>query len=215
MKRVKDLVAVESEVAIYFEEDYLGCFSCTWKELHALAVGQAISQAKVLDLETHCSVEENRIILHELPGKSRQFQKNHMIKSGLKASEVLLCMEQLHHRSPLFIETGGTHNGALMYNHKLWSTSEDISRHCMVDKLIGKSHIGGLDPKGCALLVSCRVTKSIMQKVYRARIPIIASTSAVMNTAIDMAKEHNITLAGFVRGQRLNIYYGGNIEKER
>ena len=89
------------------------------------------------------------------------------------------------------------------------ATFEDVGRHNAVDKVVGSrilAHALPLDRT--VLLVSGRASFEIVQKAVAARIPIVASVSAPSSLAIDLAQRANVTLVGFVRGERLGVYAG-------
>ena len=130
---------------------------------------------------------------------------------AFEAELILSCMRQLRNQEGLFTTTGCVHNGAWIKNGEIVFWAEDISRHCMVDKLLGWAVRQDVDIADLAILVSCRITSSIMQKLIHARIVLVASMSAVSNLAIELARENKVTLAGFVRDDRMNIYTGKRI----
>jgi FdhD protein len=86
---------------------------------------------------------------------------------------------------------------------------EDIGRHNAVDKVIGYALERGLVPLARhILMVSGRTSFEIVQKALSARIPILCAVSAPSSLARDLAQASNMTLVGFLRGRRLNVYAG-------
>ena len=84
---------------------------------------------------------------------------------------------------------------------------EDVGRHNAVDKLVGERLSAGQTPvTGKILMVSGRTSFEIVQKTLRLGAPILAAVSAPSSLAIQLAEEFGLTLLGFVRGSRFNIY---------
>ena len=109
-------------------------------------------------------------------------------------------------RSDLFKMTGGFHSAALSDGKTILSFAEDIGRHNAVDKVIGDILLKEVSFEGKTMLVSCRVSSEIIAKCSRWNIPILASRSAPTVLAIEIAEMSGMTLVGFVRGDRLNVY---------
>jgi len=113
---------------------------------------------------------------------------------------------------PLFKLTGGLHAAALFRaDGSLIVTREDVGRHNAVDKVIG--HLlwtGAADPHELILMVSGRVAFEIVQKAMTARIACVAAISAPTSLAVDLARAAGLTLVGFLRDNRLNIYAGAD-----
>jgi FdhD protein len=125
------------------------------------------------------------------------------------------AIEEMRTAQGLFERTGGTHAAAVhtARGDRLLAR-EDVGRHNAVDKVVGALLRQGLVGEGAAggpgapaiLAVSGRASFEIVQKAMRARIPVVASVSAPTSLAVDLAIEAGLTLAGFVRGQRVNLY---------
>ncbi len=209
---VCDKVIMEDEIEVLCGQDLLGRYPCTDKERDLLALGLAYSHGYQVDAETPAQVAGKRVQLPELALRSNI---GVIIQSDLSYEAELLLenMQQLRDMPGLFTETGGTHNGALIYRGELKIWSEDISRHCMVDKLIGAALRNNWAFSELAILLSCRVSDSIIKKLIVAGMPIVVSMSAVTDKAIEMASTQGVTLAGFARGKRMNIYTGKRIGK--
>jgi len=89
---------------------------------------------------------------------------------------------------------------------KVLFTSQDIGRHNVLDKLMGKAVLMNLDLSDHVLFFSGRVSSEILVKVAKMKIPILVARSAPTDLAIALAEDLNISLVGFARGDRLNIY---------
>ncbi len=131
------------------------------------------------------------------------------VASGLAvAPETLLhLMDRLLKAQTVFHDTGGTHGVALASpDGAVFIAAEDVGRHNAMDKVIGRALLERRDFSGLVAFLSGRISFEMALKCLRAGIPILAAVSAPTSMALALARELGLTTAGFLRGQRFNIY---------
>lgn len=125
---------------------------------------------------------------------------------SFQANSINQLMTAMQKRATLFEQTGGTHTAALADGSQLLYVIEDIGRHNTIDKIIGKALLDGITLKDKMILTSGRVSSEIIIKIIKQQIPVLISRSAPTSAAVEIAREKDITLIGFTRGKRYNIY---------
>ncbi len=148
-------------------------------------------KASLLALRTVCppraanQFQVSSATLYSLPGRLRDAQK-------------------------VFDRTGGLHAAGLFDpNGQLLSLQEDVGRHNAVDKLLGAEFLADRTPlRNCILLLSGRASFELLQKALMAGIQMVASVGAPSSLAVQVAREFDITLIGFLRDDHCNVYQG-------
>lgn len=231
----EDEVAEEVLLNINVNRRYYSSLVCTPMEKIELAVGHLFSEEVLSSMEDVVSVEEIDektvcvILKYDLQEESLgrraltsgcgsgSIDLNILEEYSVKPIEskckysyndIFSLMKDFGNMSNIFKKTGGVHSCSICTKSSIIFFSEDIGRHNALDKVIGKSILNDVKLDDKMLLTTGRISSDIALKAARAKIPIIASHSAPTDMAIDIAKAANMTVIGFVRGKRMNIYCG-------
>src|SRR3989339_261982 len=231
----KDKIVREVPFTIKVNNEEVSTLLASPSDLKELAVGYLFvegfieSQSDITDI-----VVNERSFFAGVGTKNKitpeQLQKNRVITSGCgrnisfynaedfknvlpvdsdfkaEAKTILGLTAEFQKKSETFRETGGVHSAALCEGDRIISFAEDIGRHNAVDKIVGGLILKKIDPKNKFLLLSGRISSEMLLKAARIGIPIIVSRSAPTDMAVRLAKRLKITLVGFARGSKMNIY---------
>jgi len=192
-----------------------GLIECA-EDIASIAVGQANPDAVAIQLSdpAPAGVQRNLIVASScgLCG-SRNIAKLMASTPGVGRSLAISerCGQELTARlretQTVFAATGGAHAAAVFNAEgEFLASAEDIGRHNALDKAIGACLLAGRDTVGCGVVLSGRVSFELVAKAARAGIEIILAVSGPTSLAVEAANHWNITLCGFVRGERMNVY---------
>ncbi|WP_227767185.1 formate dehydrogenase accessory sulfurtransferase FdhD [Zhaonella formicivorans] len=227
----EDVLISEQPLTIYLNDKEIVTLLCTPQHLEELAVGFLISEG-LLAGEAQVSIDrekglafvtgtENKLMGQTFLkrfittgcGKGTSFYhfgdiRNKKIGSEVKipARNLLELMKEMQQHSELYRMTGCVHSAALCTPEMPLVFREDIGRHNAVDKIVGRCRLDGVDIADKLLLTSGRLSSEIVLKVAKIGVPVLASRSAPSDLAVYYAKELGLTLVGFVRGMRMNVY---------
>lgn len=236
IEETTDQVASEIGFTLNVNDKQVVTLLCTPAELDAMAIGFLLSEGILKDRQSLLDVQVNEknftvsVTLKGLPADIDKTFHKKTITSGcgrgitftdaaslkslpankspmtISPGEIQNLLKEFRAISELFMKTGGVHSAALADRERIFLFAEDIGRHNAVDKLIGKAFLAGIQVEDKILLSSGRISGEIMTKVIRNRVPIMISRTAPTCMSITYAEDHGVTLIGFARGDRMNIY---------
>ena len=127
----------------------------------------------------------------------------------ISADSVFRLVHDFQHHSLIYRTTGGVHSAALCDTDNILCSAEDIGRHNAIDKIFGHCILNNIPTDNRIIITSGRVSSEIMLKVARGKVPVLISVSAPTDAGVNLASTAGITLVGFVRGGRMNVYAHG------
>ncbi|MDM8533290.1 formate dehydrogenase accessory sulfurtransferase FdhD [Clostridiaceae bacterium HSG29] len=234
---VMDELIVEFSFEIFINDEKLITLMCTPSNLECLAVGYLYSEGIIRnysDIEeilinknsnafvyTHDKIDltckhSNRTKTSGCGNGSMsdiEFEKlniSHNIDLNISVGKIAEMENSLMKMSGLFNRTGGVHNSSLWDLNEMIMFHEDIGRHNTVDKIIGEALIKDIDLSDKIIFTSGRISSEMLIKSVKAGITIVISRSAVTVKAKEIADKLGITLIGFSRKNRFNIYSDKN-----
>ncbi len=233
---VEDMVVREYALTLFLDGKEFITLLCTPSSLDCLAVGFLLSESVIrskadirkikIDEEkgiAYVDTFESSFIAKKLHGKrtlttgcgkgSTFYNAMDSLScrrvSGeieLQSETVLELMKDFNKKSELFLNTGGVHSVALGDETGIILFHEDVGRHNAMDKVIGEADLKDISLSDKIVLSSGRISSEMLIKAAKAGIPVIVSRSAPTDMAIELAEQLGITIIGFARGHRMNIY---------
>jgi len=238
-KRIEDTVVREYPLTILLNNDEVITLLCTPSNLDYLAAGFLFSEGLIkkknqikniiIDHE-NCLAKietwEDNHMEGGIPSKSFIASSGGRITSlpsditvqtdreitsqiEISADEIFLLMDKFVLSSRIFKNTGGVHSAALCDKRDLLLFREDIGRHNAIDKVFGECLLKDVNTNERIIMTSGRVSSEILLKVAKRNVPLLISKSAPTDMGIQLSQDFGITLVGFVRGRRMNVYTHG------
>lgn len=215
-----DEIPSEARVALELNGEKVAAFCCSPRDLVELGAGYLVSSGLLHARDELHSVQvlsDCDIIIDVRAAAKPRGEKVGQGRQGLggpgdpvfRAEALLATMERLLARGELFRRTGGTHFAAIIdceQGCKPGTFFEDIGRYNAIDKAVGGAFLAGLDLHRAGLAVSCRVSSDVVRKAAGAGIALISSRAGPTAEGVALAHEAGVTLVGFAREQRMNVY---------
>jgi len=226
---IEEVIAKEFSLTIIINNRDLVTLLCSPANLEYLAVGFLSSEGliKGKDEIKKIMLDEERGVIRVETEEDRDFA-GRLITSGggrgaayyssvdapsqikakteISANKVIALVEDFQQRSPIYRATGGVHSAALCDKDNILVFRDDIGRHNAIDKIFGECLLKDISTAERIVITSGRVSSEILLKVAKRSIPIIISISAPTDLAVRLATDLRVTLIGFVRGGRMNVY---------
>ncbi|MGB9710474.1 MAG: formate dehydrogenase accessory sulfurtransferase FdhD [Thermodesulfovibrio sp.] len=226
---VDDTVAVEKRIKIYVNNEEVVSLSASPVQIKELVIGFLMTEdilkgdwcpEKIIieenekeinarvELEGHVSLNGKTITSGCMSSVSFLNDVKGSIDDDLKVSQNALfrLFKEFQEKSNLYRTTGCIHAAALADDREILFIAEDVGRHNAVDKVIGWALLNREGFRGKIMLVSGRISSEMALKAAKWRIPVIVSRTAPTSLAVELAQKANLTVIGFLRGSRFNIY---------
>ena len=223
---------VETPVSLTVNGQVWLTFMCTPVDLEAMAVGFLYNEGII---ETMDEVEDVRVCEHgdnvdvwlnRSVEQPTSWRRTSGCTGGVTAVDALArvdvsfdgdrptvppeaigqLVEQLFNSQTLYRETGGVHTSALSDGAKIIVVAEDIGRHNTLDKIAGLCLMNQISPQTRILITTGRISSEMLQKAARLHVPILISRTSPSSLSIEMAERYGITLIGYARKHRFNVY---------
>ena len=213
-----DPVIVEHLLAISVNGSLCCTLTCSPENFVPLVVGHLYAQGRIsdidwidtIDLSADCRLASVTLAsgkeLMDSPALNDWSLAKPIQPPGFDKEKIFAQAKALYDNADWFFKTGAAHSSSLSFDGEVKYRFADVSRHNTIDKLIGQALMDGQDLTKAVLFTSGRIPLDMLSKVVRCGIPIVCSRSAPTTAALVLAKQLGITLIGFVREGRMNVY---------
>lgn len=188
----------------------------TYKEIKTIYIDEykGFAHVELITPVTPKQFDHSSRFIGSCCGKSRQFYfksdartaKTITSKLEISVADCMKLMKELMEDSQEFHRTGGVHNAALATTDELLMMRTDIGRHNTLDKLFGAMLQEKITAKRKIIVFSGRVSSEVLLKISKMGIGLIISKSALTDLAVELATDLGITVIGFARKDRMNVY---------
>ncbi len=207
-----DSVVMELPLTVTLNNREVVTLLCSPTDLEYLAVGFLFSEGLIETKDDIKGIKVDgeagvvRVEAKEVSSSYTPAQAK--VESDIKvsAAEVFKLVGEFARRSTVFEETGGVHSAALCDAKSILVFSEDIGRHNAIDKVFGECLLKDIPTAGYLVITSGRVSSEILLKVAKRDVPLLVSKAAPTNMGVKLAGDLGVTLIGFARGEKMNIY---------
>lgn len=233
--RVEAEIITETPVSLTVNNDVWLTFMCTPVYLEAMAIGFLFNEGliqsidEVADVRLCASRDNIDVWLHRSIEKPEKWRRTSGCTGGItsveeKLSPIEPSQTQLTNRTilntqqigrligelfesqDLYRKTGGVHTSALSDGHNIYAVAEDIGRHNTLDKIAGRCLLEKIDMTRLILLTTGRISSEMIQKAKRIGAAVVISRTSPSSLSIQLAKHWGITLIGYARRNRFNLY---------
>ncbi len=128
--------------------------------------------------------------------------------TAVDPASLLELLRRFERSLELWRQTGGVHACALVAGEELLLLTEDVGRHNAFDKIMGMAAMQGITVEDKYAITTGRLSAEIVSKAVACGLPMLVSRCAVTGLAVDLGRQFGVTLVGFGRGKRLNVYTG-------
>jgi len=215
-ERIQDEVVVESEFRLFINNEPSTVFTCSPSKIRELVIGHLVTQRIIHSPEEVelIKFDKKKIAVRLMRKKDTDMNKEKRANNSqesqsieINSETILNAAKMLDTRALVFKKTGGTHSAAILNSRgEPVVFSEDVGRHNAVDKVVGKDALKRINMKRMVLALTGRLSSEIVTKAANAGIPVVISLAASTDKGIDVAQKRGLTLIGFVRGRRFNVY---------
>ncbi len=210
-----DKVVTEVPLTIVINNIEYITIMCTPLYMEELAIGFLFNEGILKSKEDikYSILDKNRVITSGSKGslyfKSMDFMKEKKFDNNIKIhkNEIMNTMKEFFNKSKIFEETGGVHS-VLLKSKEIEVFREDIGRHNAIDKAVGYLILNNLNVRDFIIYVSGRLSSEMVSKISKSGICFAISRACPTSLSLNLARNMNMTLIGFSRGNRFNVYSG-------